>query len=67
VQAGFRAIVNIGYSIQQHEERLERREAELRKELSRAHADDRAALHPQIDEVRRQAADAEASFEARKA
>lgn len=67
VQAAAGAVVTIGYTIEQHEERLARREAELRADLAGTHATDRAALLAQIDEVRRQAADAQTSFEARKA
>ena len=68
VQAASGAVVNLpGYTIEQHEERLARREADLRAELTRAHDADRALLLAEIEEVRRQAADAEASFEARRA
>ena len=67
VQAATGAVVNLpGYTIEQHEDRLARREADLRAELAEAHDADRALLLAQIDEVRRQALDAEASFEARR-
>ncbi len=54
-----------GYTIEQHEERLARREAEIRAELVSAHDADRTALLAQLDEVRRQSADAEASYTTR--
>ena len=67
VVAGAGAVVTVGYTVEQHEERLARREAELRAELAGAHAGEKAALLAQLDEVRRQMADAEASWAVRKA
>jgi tetratricopeptide (TPR) repeat protein len=66
VVAGAGAVVTVGYTIEQHEERLARREAELCAELGHAHAEEKAALVAQLDEVRRQKADVEASWAARK-
>jgi hypothetical protein len=67
VIAGAGSVVTVGYTVEQHEARLARREAELRAELGDAHAGEKAALVAQLDEVRRQKADVEASWAARKA
>ena len=45
------AIVTIGYTIEQHEERLARREAELRTEMEGAHSTERERLLAELDEV----------------
>ena len=51
-----------GYTIEQHEERLKAREAEIRQEVQTAHDKERSQLEAQLDEVRRQQADIETSY-----
>ncbi len=58
--------ITIGYTIEQHEASLERRETRVRSDLERAHAAERALLNRELDEIRRQLADLEGSFEARR-
>ena len=58
--------ITIGYTIEQHEASLERRETRVRSDLERAHAAERALLNRELDEIRRQLADLKGSFEARR-
>ena len=67
VMAGTGAVVTISSTSEQYEERLARRAAELGAELATAHAGEKAGLVAQLNEVRRQLADVEASWAVRKA
>ena len=60
-------MASIGYTIEQHEERLARRAAELSAALATAPADQKARLVAQLREVNRQIADSETSWETRRA
>ncbi|MFO1141198.1 MAG: tetratricopeptide repeat protein [Amaricoccus sp.] len=58
--------VTIGYTIEQHEMALERREARVRADLERAHAAEKALLQRELEEIRRQMGDLQGSFENRR-
>ncbi|MFK7942168.1 MAG: tetratricopeptide repeat protein, partial [Paracoccaceae bacterium] len=71
VNTGDNANVNIGgqqtiidgYSIEQHEAALARREAQLRSDLERAHSAEQQLLNRQLAEVERQRTDLQASYQ----
>ena len=68
VMAEAGAVVNLGgYTKEEHEAILARRESQLRSDLERAHTAEKALIQKQLDEVLRQMADVGASYEARKA
>ena len=57
--------ITIGYTIEQHEVALERREMQVRADLERAHSAEKALLARELEEVHRRMADLERSFETR--
>ncbi len=56
--------VNIGLTLEQFEERLKRREAEVTVELNQAHNKDRQLLQTQLQEIQQQLLDVKISHEA---
>ena len=65
VSTGDNSTVIIGLTIEQHEERLAKRDAEIRAELDGASAEDRQVLEGQLAEISAKMADLEADYEAR--
>lgn len=55
--------IQIGLTFQQHQATLAKREAELRGDLERAHAAERALLQAELDAVRAKQHDAQADYE----
>ncbi len=56
-------IINIGLTLDQHEQRLKSREMEVRDELKQAHAEDRQVLERELIEIEQQLQDTQASYE----
>ncbi|MGB0506832.1 MAG: tetratricopeptide repeat protein [Pikeienuella sp.] len=53
----------IGYTVEQHEERLAKREADIRAELATAHGQDKALLEQELVEITRQMGDLDATYQ----
>jgi len=56
--------INIGLTLEEHEQRLKRREAEVRAELEQAHAADQHVLATELNAINQQLQDTQASYEA---
>ncbi|MEM1298194.1 MAG: tetratricopeptide repeat protein [Pseudomonadota bacterium] len=56
-------IIKCGYSAEDYENALARREAQIRSDLERAHTAEKQVLQLQLNEVQRQRADLQASYE----
>ncbi|MEM1298193.1 MAG: tetratricopeptide repeat protein [Pseudomonadota bacterium] len=56
-------IIKCGYSAEDYENALARREAQIRSDLERAHTAEKQVLQLQLNEIQRQRADLQASYE----
>ncbi|GJL74059.1 tetratricopeptide repeat protein [Nitrosomonas sp.] len=56
--------IHIGIALEQHEQRLKRRESEIRADLEQAHAADRQLLEIELRDIEQRLQDTEASYEA---
>lgn len=57
--------ITIGYTYEEHQAALREREVQIRVDLERAHTAEKALLQHELDEIRRQLADLQSSYEAR--
>ena len=56
--------IHIGITLEQHEQRLKRRETEIRADLEQAHAADRQLLEIELRDIEQRLQDTQASYEA---